>query len=1050
MASITRFLPKRVRERVKKDRERFEKAFNLPSGTLDKAEAAQQQRVASSVGATKSTPQTILDVTNVGTSQKTIISADVQQKVLQKQREERQKKILQQQREQRLRKFITATRRIRPELTTPKKEQTESINLAKDFATRFAGGRIRERPKGFQNILEKQAFDLTVQIKRAGRDKKKAKNFVERAKAQGQLAAFGFTDQILDALIGAKVIGVGAATVLLNPIDSGVAVKNFAEAVSKNPELYLTTAKDVTVGEVNRIRNDINMMARNRQGELFGRVGAEILLWTSGGKAFDLLRKGGKVVKVKVVPRIDRLKRRVKRVIFTTSDGRKGNIDLIGRVKNNLKRGVGELLDDINRRGGVLVDKGSRTKPDTPKTPKGATKTAGRRRRRTTEIDLRQEIVTADRKRIDSIVKKLREEFEKENLIKFDTARTEQIEKLIRAKLLSKLPKEANLSTVVRRSRGRRFRDSISRSIKRLRKFAKKKPKTKKKIIKKKKEVVDIAMIEAKNERKALDELVKKLRKEFEEANGIKFDTARTEQIEKLIRAKLKGKFRKSQSGKLVIKEKAKVIVQIRGAIRKFLKKIKKPFKPKKKQRVKVVDLRQIEAEINTKSKKEIVKRLREKLEEGLEIKFDTARREQVEKFILDKLEKGTKAKTIIDILNKRFPKSKIGKISKKAVKKTPKAKPDFKVRTVKTIQDFQDKVEPGLQQVKSNGQVLLQRTKQITIQQTKQKIKVKKKLKQKTKQTQKQLQLQKQAQKLRNDLLTVTKQIVKVRPRVVAALALVNRYEQKLNIKQKFKLKTKQRLLSRQELDTLQKLRSAQAQLLSLGNRLDSLLKQDQKLIFRYRQKLRTIQRFDEPKKRPLRVRRKPKLTPKKKKTTPQAYNTLAKPIKKRKLRKVNKVPLKKSDARDLRNYITDTSLSRTATIKPSKGKPRKSKLRVPKGYAGKTAKKFRRYRIVKGKRKLLPKGKVIERTKRLLDTRGERKQISLARRIKQITIKKKPKKNTKKAVKRPKMKKKVAKKTRIRPQSRSKRTLSKKGVKSARKVKKARKKTTKRVKRR
>ena len=139
--------------------------------------------------------------------------------------------------------------------------------------------------------------------------------------------------------------------------------------------------------------------------------------------------------------------------------------------------------------------------------------------------------------------------------------------------------------------------------------------------------------------------------------------------------------------------------------------------------------------------------------------------------------------------------------------------------------------------------------------------------------------------------------------------------------------------------------------------------------------------------------------------------YNVYARPRKKikgrkPKLIKVNKVPLKKSTAKNLRNYITDTSLSRTARIRKTKGKPRTSRLRIPKGYAKRTSKKFRRYKIVKGRRKLLPKGAVIEKRKHLLDTKREKRQITLRRRIKQIT---KPKRKVTTSRKQIKIKKKI-----------------------------------------
>ncbi len=133
------------------------------------------------------------------------------------------------------------------------------------------------------------------------------------------------------------------------------------------------------------------------------------------------------------------------------------------------------------------------------------------------------------------------------------------------------------------------------------------------------------------------------------------------------------------------------------------------------------------------------------------------------------------------------------------------------------------------------------------------------------------------------------------------------------------------------------------------------------------------------------------------KKRKGKNSFDVFARPLKKRKkgkkpkLIKINKRPLSQTNARDLRNYIIDTSLSRTGKIKGRKGRPKKSKLTFPRGYAKKTTKKFRRFRIVKGKRKPLRKGKVIERRGRLLDTRQERRKITLRRRIKQITPRKK-----------------------------------------------------------
>lgn len=134
--------------------------------------------------------------------------------------------------------------------------------------------------------------------------------------------------------------------------------------------------------------------------------------------------------------------------------------------------------------------------------------------------------------------------------------------------------------------------------------------------------------------------------------------------------------------------------------------------------------------------------------------------------------------------------------------------------------------------------------------------------------------------------------------------------------------------------------------------------------------------------------LKRTKRFKPKKK-----GFNVFAKPVKGKKLVKVNKVPLIKQRARDLRNFVLDTSLSRTGKIKPSKRKAQKPKLRSPVGFASRTRKKFRKFRQVKGKRKPLSRGKVIERSKRLLDTKQEIQGITLRRRIAQLQ---KPKKRT------------------------------------------------------
>ncbi|KKK65999.1 hypothetical protein LCGC14_2968480, partial [marine sediment metagenome] len=145
-------------------------------------------------------------------------------------------------------------------------------------------------------------------------------------------------------------------------------------------------------------------------------------------------------------------------------------------------------------------------------------------------------------------------------------------------------------------------------------------------------------------------------------------------------------------------------------------------------------------------------------------------------------------------------------------------------------------------------------------------------------------------------------------------------------------------------------------------------------------------------PLKPPIRIpKKKPKKLRKAKRPKQISYHVLARPLKKKgkkipKLIRVTKRPITKKRAKDLRNYLVDTSLSRTAKIKSSPRKPSKRILKSPTGYASKTAKKFRNYKIVKGKKKPLPSGKVIERKRHLLDTKQEKRKISLKRRIAQL----------------------------------------------------------------
>ena len=263
---------------------------------------------------------------------------------------------------------------------------------------------------------------------------------------------------------------------------------------------------------------------------------------------------------------------------------------------------------------------------------------------------------------------------------------------------------------------------------------------------------------------------------------------------------------------------------------------------------------------------------------------------------------------------------------------------------------------------------------------------------------------------------VTITKpQIVKIQSQVKAVQKTIKLDTQKLGsvtlqIKRskiknkqtqvqisKTKSKQKQKQLTKQKQTQEQKQRLLQKQAQIQGLRLRLKQAQIQKLRDRiFVPKLRLIKR---PPIIPIKISTTTKILRKRKRRKAKGYNVFARPLKKRKgkrpkLIKFNKRVLTKQRARDYRNYLIDTSLSRTGSIRATKGEGSKGILRVPKGYSRKTTKKFRRFRQVKGKRKALRKGKVIERSGHLLDTRAERRKITLRRRIKELTPKKRRRK--------------------------------------------------------
>lgn len=227
-------------------------------------------------------------------------------------------------------------------------------------------------------------------------------------------------------------------------------------------------------------------------------------------------------------------------------------------------------------------------------------------------------------------------------------------------------------------------------------------------------------------------------------------------------------------------------------------------------------------------------------------------------------------------------------------------------------------------------------------------------------------------------------------------------RSKQKVLVKQKPKTKQKQKALTKQKQGLTQKQKQLAKQ--------DQAFKQKQKLLQKQRRGLKQkyklitsirpppphIARIPVPRiKIPIGLIKRKKLKKIKKKPVKkplQAFDVWARPLKTKgqkklpKLIKVSLVPLTEKNAKSLRNYIVDQSLGRVSEIRKVRGSPKKPKLKIPKDYAKLTNRKFRKYKIKKGKRIPLKKGRVIERKKYLLDVRSEKKGITLKRKLAQL----------------------------------------------------------------
>lgn len=114
------------------------------------------------------------------------------------------------------------------------------------------------------------------------------------------------------------------------------------------------------------------------------------------------------------------------------------------------------------------------------------------------------------------------------------------------------------------------------------------------------------------------------------------------------------------------------------------------------------------------------------------------------------------------------------------------------------------------------------------------------------------------------------------------------------------------------------------------------------------------------------------------------KAYNIYVKEPKQKQFNKIPNKNLVKKDAENLGSYVVDNSTARSFYIKPVKAKPQRLGLDIPENNFENTRYKFRDYKIKQGK-KVEFIGH-IEKTPYLIDTEGEKRQLSAFRELSEL----------------------------------------------------------------
>lgn len=119
------------------------------------------------------------------------------------------------------------------------------------------------------------------------------------------------------------------------------------------------------------------------------------------------------------------------------------------------------------------------------------------------------------------------------------------------------------------------------------------------------------------------------------------------------------------------------------------------------------------------------------------------------------------------------------------------------------------------------------------------------------------------------------------------------------------------------------------------------------------------------------------------------RSYDVFIKPPKRKNYVKVTKSPVEFQKAKDIRNFFTDQTTSRQGFIRARTSRPSPSTYKIPESYSDMTNYKFRKFKQKRGRRINLEPERVIEKSKYLIDTSNEKKELDIFKAMAKYKVK-------------------------------------------------------------